>query len=315
MNFHNFVVIFCLTIAALMNSRAPYAALAGFPGEWRWISAILVSFPLVYFTEWAISYDVAISSIQRDIRHDQEQIELKRTKAQTTKNKLIEVRAEAEKEVFNAVLKDYLHQQPKVFVVVAIAILFIEYAATLFYVRFQGEDGDWITYIVPLLGIILTVITGFYTGKIIKYSQYQRQIAQKFETYNQQRQQENTSGIKYASREFWVLDGLTQYVLEYPQATPQQINYQENKLWIKQLNYERHKLLKKWQKAIHEQERKLSQTPEDLISREDRDHQIKEEIKAINQIYRLELYEIQDELRQRGYPPNDINGNISKSLN
>jgi len=104
-------------------------------------------------------------------------------------------------------------------------------------------------------------------------------------------------------------------VLEYPQATPQQINYQENKLWIKQLNYEWHKLLKQWQKAIHEQERKLSQTPEDLISREDRDHQIKEEIKAINQIYRLELYEIQDELRQRGYPPNDINGNINPILN
>jgi hypothetical protein len=302
-----------------MNSRAPYAALAGFPGEWRWISAILVSFPLVYFTEWAISYDVAISSIQRDIRDDQEQIDLERKKAQTTKNKLTDVRAEAKQEVFNAVLKDYLHQQPKVFVVVAIAILFIEYAATLFYVRFQGEEGDWITYVVPLLGIILTVITGFYPGKIIKYPQYQRQIAQKFEDYSQERQKENPHAIKHASREFWVMDGLTQYVVEYPQATPQQLKEKENELWIKQRNYERHKVSKQWQKAIHEQKRKLSQSPEGVSDRDAEEYKIQEEINAINQVYQLELAEIDEELRQRGYSPKSnhlpSNGNINPNVN
>lgn len=138
MNLHKFIVLFCITIAALINSRGPFAALGGFPGEWRWVIAIAVSFPLVYFTEWAIAYDVAISSIKRDIHHDQEQIEAKK---RNTKNQLIAVRAEAEQMVFNAVLKDYLHQKTKVFVVFATGLLIVEYAATLFYVRFQGETA------------------------------------------------------------------------------------------------------------------------------------------------------------------------------
>jgi hypothetical protein len=298
MNLHKFIVLFCITIAALMNSRAPYAALAGFSGEWRWIIAIAVSFPLVYFTEWAIAYDVAISSIKRDIHHDQEQIEAKK---RNTKNQLIAVRAEAEQIVFNAVLKDYLHQKTKIFVVFATGLLIVEYAATLFYVRFQGEDTDWIIYIVPLLGIILTIMTGFYTGKIIRYPEYKRQISQKFDAYYQQRYQENPDGIKHASREFWVLEELTKYVLDHPQSTPEQRNQKENQVWIELLIHQYNQVLKQGQKAIQEKRRQLNQSPVGLISREAWETAINEEIKAIIEEFQLELYQIQSELKRRGY--------------
>ncbi|CAD5960365.1 hypothetical protein PCC9214_03148 [Planktothrix tepida] len=319
MNWHKFFVLFAVTLAALMNSRAPYAALAGFPGEWRLVSALLISFPLVYFTEWAISYWVAISSIQRDIQNDQTQINLKHKKAQITGNQLIAIRAEAEQEVFNAVLKDYLHQTTKLFVALALTLLIIEYAATLFYVRFQGEDGDWITYVVPLLGIALTIITAFYKGKIVDYPQCKRQIAQKFDLYFQHRKSENLNTIKDASRKFWVLDGLTRYLLNYPQATPEQKDKKENQLWIEQLKHEYHKVLKEWQQTIHEKERELSQPAMGLINREAWENAIKQQIKAINEKFKLELLQIQDELQQRGYSIESnhglSNGNVNQGLN
>ncbi len=33
MNLHKFIVLFCITIAALINSRGPFAALGGFPAN------------------------------------------------------------------------------------------------------------------------------------------------------------------------------------------------------------------------------------------------------------------------------------------
>ncbi|MBD2483215.1 hypothetical protein [Planktothrix sp. FACHB-1365] len=319
MNLQKCSVLFAVTLAALMNSRAPYAALAGFPGEWRLISALLISFPLVYFTEWAISYWVAISSIQQDIQNDQTQINLKQKKAQATGNQLIAIRAEAEQEVFNAVLKDYLHQTTKLFVALALTLLIIEYAATLFYVRFQGEDGDWITYVVPLLGIVLTIITAFYKGKIIDYPQYKRQIAQKFDLYFQQRKNQNLHTIKDASRKFWIFDGLTQYLLNYPKATPEQKGSKENQLWIEQLKHEYHKVLKEWQQTIHAKEQELSQPPVGLTNREAEENVIKQEIKAINEKFQLELLQIQDELQQRGYSIESnhglSNGKVNQGLN
>ncbi|MBE9143549.1 hypothetical protein [Planktothrix mougeotii] len=315
-NLHKYSVLFAETLAALMNSRAPYAALAGFPGEWRLISALLISFPLVYFTEWAISYWVASSSIKRDIQNDQTQINLKDKKAKTTNNKLTGIRAEAEQEVFNSVLKDDLHQTSVLFVALAITLLTIEYAATLFYVRFQGEDGDWITYVVPLLGIVLTIITAFYKGKIIDYPQYKRQISRKFDLYYKEYKEENAHTIKAASQECLRLDELTPYLLEHPKATPEQKNAKENEIRIEQLNYEGNKVLEKWQKEIHEQKRKLSQPSKDLSNREATENAIQQEIKAINEKFQLELYQIESELKRRGASFDGLsNGKVNQGLN
>ena len=290
----------CLLIAAAMNSRAPYAALAGFSDSWRWILAILVSVPLTYFAEWAIAHDVMIANCQRDIRKDQQQIDAKKARAQKTNNELIADRADAEQEVFNAVVKDYLHQKSKGLVALAVTLLVIEYGATLFFIRFQGEDGDWITYIVPLLGIFLTVVTGLYKGKMVDYPQEKRKISRKFEDYAQQRQQENPEAIKYATQKFWILEGLTRFLLDNPQATVKQREDKENQLWCEQLRYQRHSVLKEWQSAVQAKKRELNQTPTGIIPPGERSRQIEEEIRLLNEFYGLELHRLQEELARRG---------------
>ncbi|MGE5659002.1 MAG: hypothetical protein ACM37W_20605 [Actinomycetota bacterium] len=256
---------------------------------------------MTYFTEWAISHDLSISNCQRDIRKDQQQIEAKRTRAQETKNKLIADRAEAEQEVFNAVVKDYLHQETKGLVVLAVTLLVIEYGATLFFIRFQGEDGDWITYLVPLLGIMLAVVTGWYQGKMVDYLYQKKLISHKFEQYAHQRQQENPEAIKYASKEFWILEGLTQFVLDNPDTTAKQREDKENELWCQQLRHQCHQVIKKWQEAVQAKERELNQGSSGIIHNGERKRQIQEEIRLLDEFYSLELHRLRDEMAQHGY--------------
>ncbi|CAD0232378.1 hypothetical protein PL10110_740017 [Planktothrix agardhii] len=84
-------------------------------------------------------------------------------------------------------------------------------------------------------------------------------------------------------------------------STPEQRNQKENQVWIELLIHQHNQVLKQGQKAIQEKRRQLNQSPVGLISREAWETAINEEIKAITEEFQLELYQIQSELKRRGY--------------
>ncbi|MFB2923027.1 hypothetical protein [Aerosakkonema funiforme] len=310
---HNLLWVAAWIVVSLMVSRAPYAASAGLPDDLRWPLAFVVSLVLTFFVEWAIATYIKAIKCHRDEQSDRAEIAAKYQKAGETGNRLIFDRAESNQMVFDEVKSSYRYRITKWSIAVTVILLVIEYLGSLYYIANQGEEGDWITYIVPLVGIFLTALSALYTGDNIEYPKARGKISLKYGQYAAHLEKEKPEELKREIHEFYVLEGLTIFVVENPVHDRLQRQQEEARLrhqLVQEANQRRcHQLHEEYQQikqaclqeitALKEEEMKRSKTITDT-------DELRREIQArallIYQKYATKMEPLEREMKERNCP-------------
>lgn len=310
---HNLLWLSAWIVVSLMVSRAPYAASAGLPDELRWPLASVVSLVLTFLVEWAIATYIKAIKCHRDEESDRAEITAKYQKAAETGNKLISDRAESNQMVFDEVKNSYRYPNTKWIIAVTVILLVIEYLGSLYYIKLQGEEGDWITYIVPLVGIFLTSLAALYTGYNIEYPKARGKIYQKYGQYAAHLEKEKPEELKREICEFYVLEGLTIFVLENPVHDRLQRQQEEARLHhqlVQEANQRRcHQLHEEYQKlkqaclqeitALKEEEMKRSKT---IVDTDELKREMQARALLIYQKYTTKIEPLEREMKERNCP-------------
>lgn len=221
---------FLWIIAAVMVSRAPYAATSGFPDWSRWLMAISASLALTWLADWAITRPILKKKCDNDFRDDQAEIDKKFIKAKETGNQLISHRAEAEESVLMWAKPSYQYPKSVLLIVICVSLLLAEVAGSFFYIRLRGEILNLTTVIVPLLGICLTVLEGLYKGYEIDYPKARRKISNKYHQYVTKLEVENSEELAREMDEFYINEGLITFVIAHPNHTAEELQQEETRL-------------------------------------------------------------------------------------
>lgn len=219
-----------LVITGLMISRAPYAALSGIPDSWRWGLAIGISIVLVCLMDWSISTFNTSKKCAEDAQKDQKEINAYYQKAKESKNILIKERADAYQKVFNFAKSAYKHPHNIGLIIFPSCLLIVEYVASLYYIKIQGDEIDILTFIVPFLGVFLSPLEALYKVSVITYPNARRKISSKYKQFADKFRQEESNQLLIAVEEFDILEGLTNFVINHLNSTAEERDLIENEL-------------------------------------------------------------------------------------
>jgi hypothetical protein len=225
-----------LLVAAFMFSRAAHVALRGVPHA-EMIS-LIVACVSVFLVDWQISEFVSFLRLRNNSQNTLADI---KKKATPDGNKLSQHRNKVQKEIVEDVQGEYLSNKNLIMICImsSIGILFllVEYAAAIYYIEKTGYSLDWMSYVVSLLAVVITVILGFYKGYHLDYPKKRQLLALKYGRILANMQHIPKSfEFKF---EVAILNKLTNYLLSNPRPSEKEFNEYEKKLRLNEIYRER----------------------------------------------------------------------------
>lgn len=291
--------------ASFMISRAIKVSLAGVP--WKDLIALVISTLSTVFIDWAIADVVTDLLCRHDAKLVQAEVNLRKQEAENLKPNCLPLkRAETQQGVLNEVQAADLHDQhwsKRGPLLIAITLMVVEYLATLFYVQKTGNELDLLTFAVSLVGILFTVLMGWFKGQEIDYPEKKSAIARE---YAQLWMGVNLEPLK---RQTNLLNDLTDFLLRHPDASVEELEQQENYLFCRYLftdlnTIETYHLdeIEKFEKEAKERVRHLEDRHNVTMDDDDISKllaQIDEERLRLHQRHRLEVAPLEREMKER----------------